>query len=315
MSNKVSGLGDNFYIGGYDLSGDVASLDKISGGPALLDVTPINKSANVRIAGLRDGAMQFTTYFENSGAVSNPAVPASGTPYLSTYNWPVLVTISAGTVTNVTINGSTQGTGDGTYLLPALGAITLTYSVAPTWNWVAVGTEHNALSILPRADVHCMYARGTAINNPAACCLGIQLSYDITRDNKGALSAQVEVNSDGFGMEWGTLLTPGVRVDTTATNGSSRNDAASSAYGAQAYCQLLNIIGTSVDIVIQHSTDNATWSTLIDFGSLSAIGAARGSVSNTATVNQYLRVITSGTFTYAAFAVMINRNQIPGQVF
>ena len=28
---KSSGLGDNFYIGGYDLSGDVASLGQVQG--------------------------------------------------------------------------------------------------------------------------------------------------------------------------------------------------------------------------------------------------------------------------------------------
>ena len=33
-SNKMSGLGDNFLIGGYDLSGDVSALSQISGGPA-----------------------------------------------------------------------------------------------------------------------------------------------------------------------------------------------------------------------------------------------------------------------------------------
>lgn len=68
---KTNGLGDNFYIGGYDLSGDVASLDQISGGPALLDVTPINKSAHVRISGRRDGSMQFTSFFEFGGS-GNP---------------------------------------------------------------------------------------------------------------------------------------------------------------------------------------------------------------------------------------------------
>lgn len=62
--SKQSGLGDNFYLGGNDLSGDVASLDQISGGPATLDVTGLKSSANERIGGLRDGDMQFTTYFD-----------------------------------------------------------------------------------------------------------------------------------------------------------------------------------------------------------------------------------------------------------
>ena len=46
---KTSGLGDNCYVGGYDLSGDIGSLGKISGSVATIDVTGINKSAFERI--------------------------------------------------------------------------------------------------------------------------------------------------------------------------------------------------------------------------------------------------------------------------
>jgi hypothetical protein len=60
---KSSGLGDNFYIAGYDLSGDINSLGNIGGGPALLEVTGINKSAFERIGGVRDGRIEFVAYF------------------------------------------------------------------------------------------------------------------------------------------------------------------------------------------------------------------------------------------------------------
>jgi hypothetical protein len=60
---KQSGLGDNFYVSGYDLSGDTASLDSISGGPALIDVTGINKAAYERIGGNRDGHIEWTSFF------------------------------------------------------------------------------------------------------------------------------------------------------------------------------------------------------------------------------------------------------------
>lgn len=60
---KQSGLGDNFYVGGNNLSGDTASLDEIGGGPALIDVTGIDKSAYERIGGLRDGRIEWTSHF------------------------------------------------------------------------------------------------------------------------------------------------------------------------------------------------------------------------------------------------------------
>lgn len=60
---KTSGLGDNFYVGGYDLSGDTASLDEVGGGPALIDVTGINQSAYQRIGGVRDGRIEWTSHW------------------------------------------------------------------------------------------------------------------------------------------------------------------------------------------------------------------------------------------------------------
>jgi hypothetical protein len=61
---KQSGLGDNLYVGGYDLSGDIGSLGSISGGPAALVVTAINKSAQERIGGLRNGQIEFSSWFD-----------------------------------------------------------------------------------------------------------------------------------------------------------------------------------------------------------------------------------------------------------
>lgn len=65
---KQTGLGDNFYVGGNDLSGDTNSLGKISGSVALIDVTAINESAYERLGGLRDGGIDFVTYYNPTGA-------------------------------------------------------------------------------------------------------------------------------------------------------------------------------------------------------------------------------------------------------
>lgn len=305
--SKTGGLGDNFYVGGYDLSGDVASLDQISGGPALLDVTPINTSAHVRIGGLRSGDMQFTSFFEYSAAVSTPGVPLTTVPVVSTYNFPVLVTVIGGTGTQVNINGTNQGTFDGTYLLPALGTIILTYSGAPTWSWTLVGTEHNALSILPRTDTIATYFRGTTAGNAAASVNGKQINYDPTRDATGNLTLKCEVQSNGYGLEWGKQITAGLRTDITGTTGAAFDQGAGSTFGGQAYLQLTAFVGTSVDIKVRHcTTSGGTYADLIDFGSQTAVGAFRGTAAGT--VNEFLKIVTSGTFTYATFAVMFVQN-------
>lgn len=315
---KQSGLGDNFYLGGYDLSGDVSAIDKISGGPALLEFTTVSKFAHVRQGGKRDGSISFTTFFDYTGTTNAPAVPGSGTPLVSTLNWAVLVTITGGTMSNVVINGTSVGAGAGTYVLPALGTITLTYTVAPTWTWIAIGAAHNALKVpIPNTDLIASYFRGTVIGSPAAGMVSKQTNYDPTRDNDGNLTLKVDLLANGFGVEWGEQLTAGLRADTAPTVGPVRDDGASSNFGAQAYLQLAELVGTNVDVAITHSTTSGgAYTSLIDFGSLtSAPQALRGFVSNSTTVNEFIKVATTGTFTYAQFSVIFVRNLIAGQVF
>ena len=66
---KSSGLGDGLLIQGFDASGDIQQLGSISGGPALLNFTAINKSAYERQGGLRTGQIEMTTFF-NTVAVT-----------------------------------------------------------------------------------------------------------------------------------------------------------------------------------------------------------------------------------------------------
>ena len=138
---KTGGMGDNFYVGGYDVSGDINSVGQLGGGPTLLDVTSIKDRANERIGGLRSADWQFVSFFEATPAVSAPGFPATGVTVTSTYASPVLVTIAGGTVTGVTVNGVSAGSADGSYLLPALGTISVAYTGSPTWTWAATGAS------------------------------------------------------------------------------------------------------------------------------------------------------------------------------
>lgn len=71
---KQSGLGDNFYVGGFDLSGDIQSLGRIGGGPAALDVTAINASAFERLGGKRDGVLEFVSFFNAASGQAHPTL-------------------------------------------------------------------------------------------------------------------------------------------------------------------------------------------------------------------------------------------------
>jgi hypothetical protein len=240
---KGHGMGDNFYVGGYDLSADIASLENIHGGPAALPGTDITMSAMARLGGLRDGGFSFTSYFDD-----------------------------------------------------------------------AAGQAHPRLSVLPTADVTACYFRGTAVGNQAAACIGKQINYDPKRAADGSLMIGVDIQANGFGLEWGQQLTAGKRTDTGATNGASIDTAASVSFGAQAYLQVFAFTGTDVTVKIQDSADNSSFTDLTG-GGFTQITSGTPQTQRIATsavqaVRRYIRAVTvtTGGFSSLTFAVMIAKN-------
>ena len=251
--NKVSGLADQFYVAGYDLSGAVNALDKIACPVATWDATTISQSAAARGFGQRDGGIDFTT----------------------------LMLIDSAGPTDVTGN----------------------------------------LKALPTADVigtYAMAAGAMAAGNPGACILAKQVGYDPTRDNKGFLTLKVSLQANGYGLEWGKQLTAGLRTDTAATAGPVYDDAAATSYGGQAYFQLTAFTGTSVTIDIQHATTSGgsyVTTGLTSQAFTAAPGWQRVAVANTTTIDEFLKVVTTGTFTSAKFSVVFVRNPVAGVIF
>lgn len=302
---KQSGISQRFLLGGYDISGDVQALESVSGGPATGDFTDITQSAHARLGLQRDGSFSAATLMD-----------------------------------------------------PAL--------------------AHPVLASLPTADTQAMWlVNPLAVGSPALCCTAKQVDYDQARAANGMLTQKVKVESNGFGVEWGTALTAGVRADTGAANGTSLDQGGgfttpavpgsgtpaantsplpatvvisggavtnvvvngvsvgtgdgtytvpsgqavtltySSAptwtwtlqtlFGAQGYLQVTKFAGTSVTVTLQHSPDNATWSTLIAFTAVTAAPAFQR-LAATGTVGRYLRAISTGTFSAASFGCAVNVN-------
>lgn len=182
-----------------------------------------------------------------------------------------------------------------------------------------VGQTHDILKTLPTADTQLMYLHGTALGNESFVINGKQLNYDFNRPADGSLTVGVHVDSNGFGGDWTTQLTAGKRSDVTATNGTgvdlgSVTNPASAAFGFIAYLQVFSFTGTSVTIKLQESSDNAVGDPFADVsgGAFTVVSAAPTferiqSVSPTLTVERYLRVVTTGTFSQCTFAVTVAR--------
>lgn len=63
---KQSGLGDQLFIGGFDIGADVSAIGSLSTPRETLPSTGITKYANERLFGKRDGMAEFTTYFNKA---------------------------------------------------------------------------------------------------------------------------------------------------------------------------------------------------------------------------------------------------------
>jgi hypothetical protein len=239
---KQSGLGDNLYVGGYDLSGDTQQVNRVGGGPSPIEVTGINKSAFERLGGHRDSEISWVSYWNPTGA-------------------------------------------------------------------------HVPLSALPRTATIVTYCRGTSLGSPAASMQGLQVGYDPSRGTDGSLTLALQAVGDSYGLEWGVLHTAGLRTDTGATNGSSVDAGASSAFGLQAYLHVTSFTGTDVTVKLQESSDDGAGDAFADvtgggFTAVTGIGSQRIATAADLAVERYLRVATttSGGFTSVTFAVVVVRN-------
>jgi hypothetical protein len=181
----------------------------------------------------------------------------------------------------------------------------------------ASSQAHSVFKTLPRTDVITTICRGTILGSAAVSQISKQLNYDPTRDNAGNFTFKIEADANGYGQDWGVLLTAGKRTDTTATAGSVVDLGQAAAYGFQAYLQVFAFTGTDVTIKVQNSTTSGGSYTDITSGAFTQVTsttpqAQRIAVGGTAAVDRYVKVttVTTGGFTSVTFAVVFTQNPV-----
>jgi hypothetical protein len=129
-----------------------------------------------------------------TATVSSPAVPLTTVAAANSTGTVVVVTISAGTLTSVVVNGTQAGTTAGTYLVPVGGTISVTYSVAPTWVWAlpvtsaSVTAGGQALTFAPTGTNVAFTAEQVLIVDPSG-------TSDVVKVTSGATATSAPVNS------------------------------------------------------------------------------------------------------------------------
>lgn len=173
---------------------------------------------------------------------------------------------------------------------------------------------HPILKTLPRTDRIATYFHRTTLGAPAASMVCKQVDYAPTRAQDGALNVKVQTISNAYWLDWGKSLTAGMRTDTAATNGTGVDFVASFAFGLQGYLQAFAFTGTSATVKIQHSSDNGVGDPFADvaggtFTVVTGVTKERIATARALTIKQYLRVVTTGTFSNLVFAVQATVNR------
>lgn len=189
------------------------------------------------------------------------------------------------------------------------------------WNPTNAGGDaiHTVLKGLPRVDRQLTYLAGTGIGAPALSIVTQQVNYDWSRNTDGSMTGTTSCQGNGYGGAWGVSMSAGKRTEATAGNAPSVDLGAvpvSYSFGWSAYLHVFAFTGTSVTVKIQDSADNATFADLASatFTAATAIGKQRigTAAGSTATVRRYVRLVTTGTYTNAVYAVNFIRNEAAG---
>ena len=237
---KKSGLGEQIFVHGYDLSGDISAIDNAGSPRNLLDLTAINSSATERLVGLSDGNLSVSSWFND-----------------------------------------------------------------------ATEQEHAAFSGLPTTDRIVTWAFGATRGDVSACLVAKQLNYDASRATDGSLSFSVDSQADGISLDWCNTLTTGKETHSSAGSSTSRDDGAGTTAGMVGYLEITDLDSGTATVTIQESSDNGSsdaWANVMVFSTVGYASAPTAErVTSSGTVERYLRITTTGTFSNLDFCVSTRR--------
>lgn len=312
---KRSGLGSSLLVGGYDLSGDIGAISRMGGGPALLDVSSIADLGMARIGGRRDGALEFSAFFNKAAGQAHPvlsALPSADVHLLAMFG-STLGESAAGLVAKqanydpalgndgaLTIAVSAQGSGYGLEHLEMLTAGKRTDTGATAGTGIDGGLQGDPVDITSSSVANPTVITATAhglvtgdsveIAGHTGSTPALDGDYTVTVLDDETFTVPVNVSVGGTG---GT-------VTKTSTN-----------FGLSAYLQVLAVTGTSVTVKLQDcEKSGGTYADITGaaFTAATALGTERIQTTATRTVRRWVKVTTTGTFNPATFAVGFARH-------
>lgn len=308
---KQSGLGDNLFVQGVDLTFDIASIDTISTPLALIEGTSIKQFAEQRIAGHRDSDLQMTSFADVvSGAASGATAALETLPrtdiVASYFHGSALGNVCfSSNMKQLNFDPTRDNSGALTFKTEAQGN-----AFGGDWG--------EQLTAGIRTDTAA--TNGPSIDDSAGAATPAVPGNGVPQANTSPLPATVVV-SGGTGTNVsingvlqgtfdGTYVVPpnGGTITLTYTVAPTWTWTYQSSFGATCYLQAFApFAGTTATVTVQSAPDNTTWTTVVAFTAVTSAPTAQRQFSGVAVIGKWLRVITTGTFTSFPFAVQVSR--------
>jgi len=163
---------------------------------------------------------------------------------------------------------------------------------------------------LPTADQNVLVPMGASVGDPSCAFVSKEADYNVESGSGAAVSVSSTFPiASGVGPEFGVMLTAFAATQSSAGSGTVFDSGASSSNGAAGILQLFSLASGSVTVNIQESTTSGgSYTNFMTFSTVAAAGAPTAErVTMTGTVQRYIKVVTTGTFSNAEIAVGLTR--------
>jgi len=162
---------------------------------------------------------------------------------------------------------------------------------------------------LPSSDAVVLVALSSAVGDPSVGMNAKEGEFNVSRSSGSAISITSSFSGNGMGGEFGEMLTAHDDTHSSAGAGTEVDSGASSSSGGAGYVQVISLGSGSVVVNLQESTSSGgSYSNFMTFSTVAAAAAPSAErVTMEGTVQRYIKVVTTGTFSNAKIAVAFAR--------
>ena len=157
---------------------------------------------------------------------------------------------------------------------------------------------------LPSSDAVVLVALSSAVGDPSVGMNAKEGEFNVSRSSGSAISITSSFSGNGMGGEFGEMLTAHDDTHSSAGSGTVVDSGASSSSGGAGYVQVISLGSGSVVVNLQESTSSGgSYSNFMTFSTVAAAAAPSAErVTMEGTVQRYIKVVTTGTFSNAKIA-------------